>query len=305
MSITGIGSTLAQCVEPTSNNLASVSDGSGQPVPNLTMPKTIKVLRTGTGEIETVDFNYYVKNVMPNEWGMPGWPTETLKAGAMAVKTYGWMHVTTYHKYPGLGYDVKDSTADQVYRPGTAEAYTDAAVDATWNYTMTRDGQLFEPEYDSGVKGSLEPIYTNRLGQEGAVILGNEGMTWQQILHYYYDPMGVISIQSIDGNQIPQMILPVSDFKTNISEGKVPLTVQFTDLSKNATSWKWNFRDSDYSQEKNPTYTFTEIGDYEVILTSSNANGSTSKMKYVNVTSKIIFCDMVLKSFKKWSSIVI
>jgi len=250
------------------------------------MPTTIKVLRTATGEIETVDFNYYVKNVMPNEWGMPGWPTETLKAGAMAVKMYGWMHVTTYHKYPGLGYDVKDSTADQVYRPGTAEAYTDAAVDATWNYSMTRNGQLFEPEYDSGVRGSLESISPNRLGQGGAVILANQGMTWQQILHYYYDPMGVISIHGIDDNPVHEMTLPVPDFETNVNEGQVPLTVRFTDLSKNATSWRWNFRDGDYSQEENPTHTYTEIGNYEVILTSSNANGSTFKMEYVNVTSK-------------------
>jgi peptidoglycan hydrolase-like amidase len=194
VSITGAVPSLAHHAKPTSTSSVSLSDGSSQPIPDLTMPKTIKVLRTATGKIETVDFNYYVKNVMPNEWGMPGWPTETLKAGAMAVKMYGWMHVTTYHKYPGLGYDVKDSTADQVYKPESAEAYTNAAVDATWDYVMTRNGKLFEPEYDSGIKGSLNSLFPNRLGQEGAVILANQGKTWQQIIHYYYDPMGVINI---------------------------------------------------------------------------------------------------------------
>ncbi|WP_167881002.1 hypothetical protein, partial [Methanococcoides sp. AM1] len=35
-------------------------------------------------------------------------------------------------------------------------------------------------------------------------------------------------------------ILPVSDFSANITEGYAPLTVSFTDLSTNATSWSWD-----------------------------------------------------------------
>jgi PKD repeat protein len=274
-----------------SNDNGSNSTNSTITVASLTMPTTIKVLRTATGEIDTVDFNYYVKNVMPNEWGMPGWPTETLKAGAMAVKMYGWYHVV-HHKYPGLGYDVKDTTADQVYIPGSDTSdyqYTDAVVDATWNYSMTRNGSLFESEYDAGTDGSLTPLYANRLSQRGAMLLGNQGETWDQISHCYYDPAGTISIQTIGDSpstEIPVITLPIANFTTNVTSGYVPLTVKFTDTSTNETGRRWNFRDGDYSQEKDPVHKYTTAGNYSVILKSINENGTTYKTVTINVISQ-------------------
>lgn len=34
---------------------------------------------------------------------------------------------------------------------------------------------------------------------------------------------------------------PVTEFKTNVTNGQVPLSVQFTDLSENATARFWDF----------------------------------------------------------------
>ena len=48
---------------------------------------------------------------------------------------------------------------------------------------------------------------------------------------------------------------PVANFSTNVSEGFAPLSVQFTDLSKNTTGRNWNFGDgANSTEQKSNTY---------------------------------------------------
>ncbi|WP_135613277.1 PKD domain-containing protein, partial [Methanococcoides sp. AM1] len=84
-------------------------------------------------------------------------------------------------------------------------------------------------------------------------------------------------------------ILPVSDFSANVTEGIAPLSVAFTDLSTNATSWSWDIDadgTEDYSSQ-NLVHTYDTAGLYTVNLTVSNINGTASEVKtnYINVTS--------------------
>lgn len=131
----------------------------------------------------------YVKNVLPNEWSDANFPVEALKAGAMAVKYYGWYRVLN-PKYPGLGYDVVDTTDDQVYIAGTAKTWASAAVDAVAGIGMKRttSQDIFQAQY---VKGTC--ICNG--GQSGGKVLqlgswyqaSTAGKTYTQILRYYYD----------------------------------------------------------------------------------------------------------------------
>jgi FOG: PKD repeat len=79
---------------------------------------------------------------------------------------------------------------------------------------------------------------------------------------------------------------PVADFKTNVTSGQVPLSVQFTDLSKNATSWVWDFNDDGIADsiEKNPVYAYTYPGDYTVNLTVDNIKGTASKLSTITTS---------------------
>ncbi len=81
-------------------------------------------------------------------------------------------------------------------------------------------------------------------------------------------------------------ILPKANFNGNITHGSAPLLVKFTDLSKNATKWKWDFGDKTYSNVKSPNHTYSKPGIYSVKLTVSNKAGSSTKTKnnYINVT---------------------
>ena len=84
-------------------------------------------------------------------------------------------------------------------------------------------------------------------------------------------------------------ILPVADFSTNTVSGYAPLSVQFTDLSKNAASRSWNFGDGAVSTQTNPAHAYSSAGSYTVTLTVSNTNGTNPKSATINVLQRPIF----------------
>ena len=82
--------------------------------------------------------------------------------------------------------------------------------------------------------------------------------------------------------------IPVAaDFYSNVTSGKAPLAVKFTDDSVNATSWQWDF-DNDGtidSTEQNPVYTFNDAGTYTVKLTASSETDSDTATGTISVES--------------------
>ncbi|HWQ47644.1 MAG TPA: PKD domain-containing protein [Methanosarcina sp.] len=94
------------------------------------------------------------------------------------------------------------------------------------------------------------------------------------------------------GNYVAKHILtsvyPNADFSSNVTSGKAPLNVAFTDKSTGSpTSWKWRFGDGTFSTTKNPIHTYFKAGKYTVSLTVKNASGSNKKTKknYIDVTT--------------------
>jgi PKD repeat protein len=94
-------------------------------------------------------------------------------------------------------------------------------------------------------------------------------------------------------------ILPVANFSSNVTKGYVPLSVQFNDLSENATEWNWDFGDSEYSADNNPVHIYSKNGTYDVTLTVKNVNGNNKITKYSYITvdsSEVVdvVCKMVI-----------
>ncbi len=172
---------------------------------NSVPPSTIRVAITGyTGcqawldagkpviRIDTINFRDYIKNVLPHEW-IASWGNnapDSLRAGAMAVKMYGW-YIVNIGKWSGIlagDPDIVDNTCDQVYVPNTNDYRTDAAVDLTWFYRMRKNGQVVSIHY---VDGNVDHCYNHPtwrcMEQWGTYNLALDGWTWQPIVHYYYD----------------------------------------------------------------------------------------------------------------------
>ncbi|WP_167611546.1 PKD domain-containing protein [Maribellus sediminis] len=83
---------------------------------------------------------------------------------------------------------------------------------------------------------------------------------------------------------------PIPDFTANVVNGIAPLEVTFTNKSKMATSWSWNFGDgSAESTEESPAHTFTEAGKYTVTLTAINEVGDSiiTKTDYITINPPV------------------
>jgi len=82
---------------------------------------------------------------------------------------------------------------------------------------------------------------------------------------------------------------PVANFTSNVTSGKVPFNVAFTDTSTGIPAgWIWNFGDGRTSTIQNPLHTYFKAGNYTVSLTVSNVVGSNTvrKTDYITVVGK-------------------
>jgi gliding motility-associated-like protein len=70
---------------------------------------------------------------------------------------------------------------------------------------------------------------------------------------------------------------PVVNFTAGATEGCLPFTTNFTDLSTSSfgtiNRWEWDFNDGDTSLLQNPIHTFTVANNYAITLKVTNNNG--------------------------------
>jgi hypothetical protein len=239
--------------EPLSEMPAAIGDefSPAAPAP-IVLPKYIRVGRNCTsrtncpGGVEVYTIDTYCKGVITSEWyacwgnvrfGNENPPAgmESLKAGAVAVRSYG---VSFVYSPINDSYDICDSTACQVFT-GNQTSNGNAAVDATTRYVLlTRVGNIARSEYSaennnagcgdgySGTGSSWPCIYdpvcagfsTNGHGRgmcqwgsarwatgrrlsssqacsNSAPLHGYGTKNWQQILSHYYTPGGYQLVQ--------------------------------------------------------------------------------------------------------------
>ena len=161
-------------------------------------------------------------------------------------------------------------------------------------------GETLSADFSSDVRSGYAPLNVTFTGvSENAtewqwdVDEGTSIYTSQSFTHAYHSA-GVYNVTLTVSNLnetttvtkesyievIAVPVLPVAGFSGTPTSGTVPLTVVFTDLSSNATSWEWNFGDSSANSTiQNPTHTYTTVGTYTVTLTAGNGNGTSTEVK--------------------------
>ncbi|MFD7736663.1 SpoIID/LytB domain-containing protein, partial [Kitasatospora phosalacinea] len=199
--------------------LTAVSGNCGGYSSDSTPPSNIRVLEyaqhTSVGApvagteigVVNVPFRSYVESVLPSEW-VPSWQPASLAAGAMAAKTYAWYWVNHWRggSYGGTCYNVDDSINYQRYIPGQSNASTNAAVAATWNSAMTKNGSIFEASFQATLTGNQGEScgsglanYPNTLSQWGSQNCALAGRSWQSILGVYYPGVSIGGASSAGG----------------------------------------------------------------------------------------------------------
>ncbi|MFA4877622.1 MAG: PKD domain-containing protein [Methanoregula sp.] len=82
-------------------------------------------------------------------------------------------------------------------------------------------------------------------------------------------------------------LAPVANFTANVTTGKSPVTIAFTDTSSNTpASWFWDFGDNSTSTNQYPVHEYIRGGNYTVSLNATNENGSGVRINpdYIRVT---------------------
>ena len=144
--------------------------------------------------------------------------------------------------------------------------FTDLSVGATaWSWTFGDGGTstLQNPSYDYAAPGNynVSLTVTNAAGCTDVITFPN----------------------------YVNIVLPVAGLNGVPTDGCVPLTVDFTDVSfsvQTIVSWAWDFGDGSVSALENPTHIYTVPGTYTVTLTITNILGCTDVVTipgYINV----------------------
>jgi Stage II sporulation protein len=170
----------------------------------LSLPATIKVWRRGldgstascSGRVDTLAFEDYVKGVVPHEW-IPSWDAESLKAGAVAARTYAFYWVHAGGKYTCA--DIDDTTASQVYKDSTTAATNDAVDQTAGQFVANGSGEPIFAEYsaengDPTADGVDEPWCAGQsvnghghgMCQWGSQRWAQHGKSYDWIVAHYY-----------------------------------------------------------------------------------------------------------------------
>ena len=93
--------------------------------------------------------------------------------------------------------------------------------------------------------------------------------------------IGIPQIQTASVSQLAQIMQVNFAYA---ADGGNPLLIHFTDqTSNNPTSWSWDFGDGSTSTSQSPSHTYSVAGSYYVILTATNALGTSSCTVLVSV----------------------
>ena len=118
----------------------------------------VELRRTAAGRLTVInelDLEEYLYGVLKNEVD-PQWPTEALKAQAVASRTWA-LYSLSLNRFASEGYDVRPTTEDQVYNGMMAEdPRTTAAVDESRGEIMTYQGRPIFAAYHSDSGGYTE-----------------------------------------------------------------------------------------------------------------------------------------------------
>jgi PKD repeat protein len=142
--------------------------------------------------------------------------------------------------------------------------FTDGSSYATsWAWDFNNDGSVDSTAQDPTYTYSSPGTYSVKLAISG--------------------PFGIDSITK--SNYITTAYAPVAAFSGTPAIGTQPLSVTFTDSTTNTpTSWSWSFGDGATSSIQSPTHLFSSAGTFNVVLTSTNAFGTSTETKNAYIT---------------------
>jgi YVTN family beta-propeller protein len=248
------------------NNSISIIDTSTDKV-----IKTVNVGDSSSGIAVSPDGKkIYVAKVLSNTMSVIDTATDTVIKSQVAVGTSPW----------GVAVS-PDGRKVYVLNLGNSPNYngTVSVIDtATNNIVATVNvGTL---SYEVTVSPDGTKLYVTNSGSNTVSVIDTATNKVTATVNGLNNPQGVAIAK------VPDLIVPIANFSSNVTKGYVPLPIKFTDLSKNAATREWDFGDGNTSTDQNPMHTYASAGSYIVNLTVSDGNDTDSKLATINVLKK-------------------
>nr|WP_319373494.1 PQQ-binding-like beta-propeller repeat protein [uncultured Methanobacterium sp.] len=261
----------------------------------------------GTIYVGSYDKNLYALNPDGTlKWNYTAGGYIYCYGGSPTIGADGTIYVGSYDKK--LYAINPDGTLNWFYTTGN-RIYGSAAIGA--------DGTIYVGSYDKNFyainpNGTFKWSYTtgNRIygptliGADGIIYVGSDdgklyALSSNGTLNWSYatgnsirgsatiDSNGTIYFISYNKVYALKDVVPGADFTSDVNNGGVPITIQFTDKSlHDASSWLWDFGDGTTdSTDQNPTHTYTTAGDYTVTLTAFNLVGNSTKTSLISLSN--------------------
>ena len=152
------------------------------------------------------------------------------------------------------------------------------------------------------------PVYLKEKGKQLFTINSDFGYVLVDVLidGKSIDPVVLYQFSDIKQSHTIEAVFrqaspPIADFTSNLTEGFIPLKIQFADKSHMSddtkgdeiTGWLWDFGDgTSKSTNKNPIHYYSKEGQYTVTLTTTGTGGLTSTKKesqYITVQPSYVY----------------
>jgi PKD repeat protein len=96
-----------------------------------------------------------------------------------------------------------------------------------------------------------------------------------------------VATHEIAVGNAPPPAAPIARFTPSRTNCMVPCSIDFTNQSQNATSYRWEFGDGTSSTEANPSHRYNALGQYQVKLFAINAAGQIPEVKTIAVGASV------------------
>lgn len=99
---------------------------------------------------------------------------------------------------------------------------------------------------------------------------------------YWVIPVGPTGCQGdrLDIEVYVERELPIAELEPSVTEGFYPLEVQFSNLSRNASNFVWQFGDGGTDSTDAPSYLYNRPGQYVITLTADNDIGCPDSVQF-------------------------
>jgi tripartite motif-containing protein 71 len=210
------------------------------------------------------------------QWGSKGASRNQFNnPQGVAIDSSGNVYVVDSGNYRIMKFDSTGTYLTEWGTPGSKDGQFQSphgiAIDSSGNVYVTDTGNRRIQKFDS--TGSYITEWVSPENGDGQ----------------FQNPIGIVvdssnNVYVVDPFyncvfQFVKSMSPVANFNCSLTSGSTPLSVQFTDLSENATGWNWDFGDGSTSTDQNPIHVYPTEGTYTIKLTATNSAGGDTNIK--------------------------